>query len=795
MRRSVESKRRGSHLLAEYMLAQSAAGTVLEEDLDRPVYLLDVYCGIARGQGRNFASDAWPSSAETLVESLLANDRLRAVLDLDAETLTHLATNAPAAIESIKSAMESGRLEVVSGFWRPMAAVLGGEAALRHLLREATALRDSLGMRAESYLTTAEDLFPQSPQILAGFGFRRVVVTGDEIGFAPGDEELGRSFRLRGPDGSEIAAALAVYGNTKGASNTSDVVDWSNERLEDFRSSPTGQRVLFRVHAVDSPDGPTIARAAVAARDDVRFVTPREYFEGATPMTLLETAAVQMPAGRGFGSVTSMPGSTEAEQALLLAERLDALAYAMGKESAEMDLGQAWRELLGAREEAPETSASREGEKAGSAHRSAREIAETSARFLASHVDSRDIEGRGLVVFNPSSWPRHEYMELTLGGEGYRITHGGREVLSQVVDRRDGYVTVGFVAEAPALGYRLLEVQHLKPHEVGAAPVAMPGSRFFSNPYYSAQIADDGCLRVEVADAPLVDAAGYLTVWRDGRVHDSREGVSGIEAHRQGPVFDRYLIEGHVAGMPCRQWMTFYRTLPRIDLRTEIEFGSGVALEALPGNQGRPPDDGALAVNLRSPLCRLFVDSPFFVGDAVEGRTAALSLTGLEDEQSKGIAVLSRSVAGYHFDAPDGVLKKVLAQRESRLRGSRSWEWGIVRTISRIGATRAAADYLLPCLGAFVTPHSGSLPPEGSFLKIGPDQALLSAMFVRQGKVYVRLWNPSSGEVDASVGSGGPLSLRRCSLDLVDEGPAAETISLPPWGVQTLRLAGAGEMS
>ena len=185
---------------------------------------------------------------------------------------------------------------------------------------------------------------------------------------------------------------------------------------------------------------------------------------------------------------------------------------------------------------------------ARAAHKAGREMAETAARYLASYVDSSGVEGHGLVVFNPSSWARDEYIEVTLGGEGYRIFQGGHEVPSQVVERRDGYVTLGFVAQVPALGYRLLDVRHLAPHEVGAAPVAMPGSRFFANAFYSAQLGEDGSLSVEVAGKRSVDAAGYLTAWKDGRVHDSREAVSGIEAYRQGPVFDRYLDRGAPCG-------------------------------------------------------------------------------------------------------------------------------------------------------------------------------------------------------------------------------------------------------
>jgi hypothetical protein len=168
----------------------------------------------------------------------------------------------------------------------------------------------------------------------------------------------------------------------------------------------------------------------------------------------------------------------------------------------------------------------------------------------------------------------------------------------------------------------------------------------------------------------------------------------------------------------------------------------------------------------------------------------ALSLAGLDDEWQRGVAVLSRSPTGYQFDSSQGVLKNVLAPPGAGLSGSLSWECALLPFGSRLQAMKSALDYQLPCLGAFLTPHAGSLPPEGSFLTIGPEEALLSAMFVRSGKVYVRLWNASSEGIQASVGSGAPLSLWRCSLDLVDEARAEVSISLPPWGVQTLRLGG-----
>ena len=83
----------------------------------------------------------------------------------------------------------------------------------------------------------------------------------------------------------------------------------------------------------------------------------------------------------------------------------------------------------------------------------------------------------------------------------------------------------------------------------------------------------------------------------------------------------------------------------------------------------------------------------------------------------------------------------------------------------------------------------GLLPEEGSFLSVEPEQALLSALFVQANQVYARLWNGSPNRVEANLGSGGPLSLHACSLDL-REGETVERIGLAPWGLGTLRLGG-----
>jgi hypothetical protein len=771
MARRAEIERGERLLREELLLTQSAAGTVLEDGLERPLYLLDIYRSSPPGRERP-PGEVWPASAEALLQSLQANDRLRAVLDLDDETLAEIAAKAPEAIGRIRAVLATGRLEIAGGDCsRQWPAAPGSESILRRIANALAVLRDTLGVEAASCLVRDNQLFPQLPQILAAFGFRRLIaVSGDTSA-----QERPTAVRLRSPDGSEISTGFAT-----GAPDGSDPLSWSNERLEVTRrqGDTTAPALLCRVSDFASWDGPVAARAAVAARDDVRFVTPSEYFEVVGPAATWQATAVVE------GDAPSRRTAAEAESTLLLAERLDALAYAMGRDSDERELEQAWSDLL-----RPQTAATGD-DGAGAALQAGRALAEAAAKFLASYVDSSSVEGRGLVVFNPSSWPRNEYMEITLGGEGYRIAQGEREVPSQVVERRDGYLTLGFVAQVPALGYRLLEVRPAAPYDVPAVAPATPSSRFFANEFYAAEVGERGGLSIEAAGSRLVDAAAYLTMWKDGRVHDSREAVVAVEADRLGSVLERYLVEGRLAGMPLRQWMTLYRALPRIDLRTEIDFKHGVTF-----GEAR-----ALSLDFQSASGgRLFADSPFYVGDAPGNRAVALGLAGLDDERQRGIALLNRDYCEYRFDASQGVLRSLLVRpssvglQDARLSGTGVWERALLPFASRLEALRSALDYRLPCLGVFVTPHAGNLPPEGSFLSIEPGEALLSAMLVRRGKVYVRLWNASPNGVEASVASGGPLSLWRCSLGLVDEAPAGGAVPLRPWGVQTLRLSGAGE--
>ena len=827
-------QRREELLQADKLLTQEAAGAFVDgEAVPPPIYVLDVYGGSAavwnwlRKDGDLWHDFLWEYAGEAMLSRLLDCDGLRAALAIDGQTYEEMLGRPGESLERLREAAASGRLESINGlFARARLPSLSGESLLRQLFYGLEASERATDGLVNSFLLDKEDWFAQIPQILAGFGFRQVMLRS-----AGGFDYDGSFFTLAAPDCSEIMAALVrppslLDSDSNGHASISEMAFWDARRLDELRAESSGRSAhafLLRESDVASLDAPLPAATALAARNDIRFVTPREYAALAPEKPPLATAR---PCVAAQGHLFGLDGerlrrdTLEAEKTLLLAERLDALAYAVGHDSDEASLEGAWKQLLRSQDESVRLNApllapklSRTVGEAGQqmAHEawlSARSVGQAAARYLASLVDSSNVSGHGLVVFNPSSWARSEYMEVTLDGESFRVMRGDHVVPSQVVERTGGKVTLGFIARVPPLGYQLLDLQPIPPSvdAQSVQPLSAVDDLTLANPFYSAEIDGRGNLRVYSAEGrTLVESGGHLTVWRKGRRHDSRDGLHRAELKQRGPVFERYRLEGAVGGIKFSQFLTFYEALPRIDLRTEVDFGRRANFGPEPSS-ATEEEGKKLCLNMLSSLPQLLAGSPFHLDETAAATVASPGFVGLAGDDGRGIGLLNRGTPGYHFDAVHGVLGNVLAwaprQRpqppqslldsstSGALTGKTAYRNALLPFGSRLEALRAVEDYQLPWLGVFVDRHTGRLPNEGSFLSVEPAEALLSTLFVRDKRVYVRLWNTSDKPQEATVNSGGsPLSLRACSLRLDDQATTSR-VEMAPWAIQTLRLEG-----
>jgi hypothetical protein len=780
------------------------------------VYCIDGYHGgitfwdwLALPQGGFWYEYCWNLVGRLLIDRALARPSLHTVFDVDGHTFEEMARRRPQDMARLAQAVQVGAIEVVNGtYGQPLSLTVSGEAIVRHFYYGLRAIEEAIGAPVESFLSQEPLFFPQMPQVLAGFGLQRVVLRTHWAPFGSDPGVDAAVVRWRGPDGSGMPTApryaFTDYGwlrpdhrgLEKGGLTGADLARWGRDQLDGLRRRAEmhglNRPLLSRVadfHVVDParPDAP-LANARALAGQGARFLTVREYFQEIADEGEATTWDIDdMPAAIpwGLGAEILQRARTEAEGDLLAAERLDAIASALGMSSQAARLDAAWKNLLHAQHHdlhvcgpwhsRPHAKSMAEvgADLAWLAAQGARAVALTAQTYLAARVDTSGAGEQPLLVFNPSPWPRREFIP-----------------------------PVGRVVDLPAMGYRT----------VAAAP---GGDEVPEEGRLSLEENPDGTLTLLAEGKPLA-TGGYLTVWRDGRWHDSRQSIASVQTVEDRPGSCRYLVEGRIADIPFRQWVTLRTGVPRLELRLELDFGAGTYLgpqleDARPGTPYYVDDARKLCLNFETPLRRAVVPSPFLLSESASERLTGLPALFLEDENGGGLAFLNRGAPGYHLDREAGVLRNVLAwgprewlyasddsltygrSRYLALRGLHAYEYAIAPCASRLEALRAGLDFQLPCLAMAVEASAGPLPPMDSFLAVEPEGIVLTALFGQNGGVYARLWNPSPQEQRAGLRRGGEaLRLRPVSLDLRDEGAPTDGIGLRPWGIQTVRIEGLG---
>ncbi len=810
------------------------------------LYLVDGYHGgvvfwdwLVLPEGGLWYVFNWPLCVQPAVERALQHDRLRVVLDLDGHTYEDMARKAPQAIRQLREAVRLGRLEIVNGTYaQPLAQSTSGESFVRQLFYGLETVRRVLGSQVTCFYSQEPAYFPQLPQVLREFGFRGVVFRSQWAAFGTDPAHDAPVVRWQGPDGSVIPAipryAFQQYDRLRAehpglpsmAMAAGDRADWELASLAAFECSARERGIpdplVTDLKDPNLPDAPLPQASAIAAMENVRFVTPTEYFRRAGEQgPLVQYSLDDIPSTLPWGLQGEMMvrARVDAEDALLVAERLDAVAFRLGRRSEESSLEEGWKSLCLSQHHDLHVCgpwhSRRHGcsmadvaiEYAARSRQKAEEVREVVAAWLTERA-SGDV-----LVFNPSPWPRRDYVEVRIEKPGLSptavvLTDGEEEIPCQVVAAGDGTLTVGFVLELPSLGYRCLR---------WSARPSVPETGLSRNQWHKAEVHPDGSLSVEVNGRPGVTAGGELTVWRDGAWHSSRQAIRRVELVEDGPVYRRYQVEGKVAGVPFSQTFTLYRRLARIDGCVTLDFGDGTHLgpqmeDDRPGRAMAIQDEKKLCLAFRSSLRRTWCDSLFLVTETSGDRIVGLRWVGLEDGEGAGVALLNRGTPGYHVDRQGGLLRNVLAwgprewiyasddsirrgrSRYTALRGRHRYHHAVFPYASRQDAQRAAMDFHLPCQ-SWCLPRSTSGPLETrSFLKVEPETVLVTAHYVHRGRAVLRLWNPSPRETLATVRVGDEERTEAVDMALQAKGPALPDgrIPLRPWGVQTVVVTQEG---
>ncbi|MGC9349445.1 MAG: alpha-mannosidase [Anaerolineae bacterium] len=421
--------------------------------------------------------------AEALATSQSAVDRLEEYPDFqfvrgEAQIYQWIERENPKLFAKILDLIDQGRWHVVNGMIiQPDMNLPQGESFVRHFLLAKNYMRDHLGV--EPRVAYCVDSFGHAgtlPQILKKSGFDAYVF------MRPGPHEKAlpsEVFWWEAPDGSRVLAhrISATY-----SSRSEDYAQYVDLAVEAKPKALYHTMCFFGVG--NHGGGPTKAQieniqAIARARQDdleIRFSHPDAYFSAVLPeagdLPTVDEELYYHAVGCYSANSTLKRDHRQAECALLVAERMAALAELWAGQQAPMDrLRALWHDLcfnqfhdiLGG-------CSIKEGEdeaiKAfGRVILGAREIADDAGRAIAARIDTQG-PGGTVVLFNPHAYAWRQCVEYEpwtdrqswdAGGWGL-MDEQNQPVAHQLIEERAAAGTINrlvFQAELPPLGYKV----------------------------------------------------------------------------------------------------------------------------------------------------------------------------------------------------------------------------------------------------------------------------------------------------------------------------------------------------
>lgn len=593
--------------------------------------------------------------AEALATSQSAVDRLREYADFqftrgESQVYEWTLREDPELFAQIRALIAQGRWHVVNGMViQPDMNLPTGEALVRQVLIGKAFMREWL--HAEPRVAYCVDSFGHAgtlPQILAKCGFESYIFSRPK----PHEKQLPANvFWWQAPDGSRVLAFRIV---TDYHSKAEDHTERIAQVLETTPKELQHAMGFFGVG--DHGGGPTKqqiehiqALAAERSDIDIRFSSPQAYFDAirADAQHLPTVAEELQYHAVGCYSVVSAikRGNRQAEQALLLAERMAALAYHLVGFAVPLNqLRTLWQDLcfnqfhdtLGGT--SVKTACDDAVLSFGRVTLSANEICNDAGRAIAAQVNTRGGNG-ALLVFNPFPEPHTPYVEYEPWTDWQHWEHGnwslfddqGRAIACQRLDPNEaltgtngGIVRLLFRTELPPMGYRAYRFAPNMP-AVSAEGSAHATSNSLENQRWRFQFdpqsgiinsCTDKRTGIEFAGAGGWNVAQVLDdlsdTWSHGvRGYDRIVGVFGeaeISVASNGPLEASLLIERRYGasvwqqqfilrhgedGLLIRNWLHWHGRWQLVKLAFDVATESPTACHDIPFGWCTRPCDGA----------------------------------------------------------------------------------------------------------------------------------------------------------------------------------------------------------
>lgn len=702
----------------------------------------------------------------------------------------------PELFREIQRYVREGRWHIVNGWWvQPDTMLPCGEAFVRQAVYGKQYFRDKFGVEPRvAYCVDSSPHALSLPQILQKSGYVGYVFMRPE----PHEETLpSQVFWWEGIDGTRV---LAYRLTGPYCTPEAPELEFFEEHFErSLQASPEAiPETMFFYGVGNHGGGPTkwqIERLLELQEEradlSLEFSHPEAYFDAVMPF--IETLPIvaqelHKPAVGRYSAVSHLKQSNRAaENILLIAERWATLAWMYGGAVGypQEDIRDAWQTLLFNQfhdilwgtsiREACEDAL----ESLGEVKQTATRVLDRSVRIIATQIDTAG-EGSPLIVFNPSSWEREEYIEFepwlgrqmqdddVLVDDKGQLVPFQRLLPSAAVDH---IARIVFLAQVPALGYRVYWIR--KDNRRPALPSLIGRDTTIETELLRLRIDPDtgaiASLYDKVHQREVFNGSGNLAqVYED----QSNTWGHGVEAFTE--------VIGHFGKAKC----VLEECGPiRVGLRTESFYGSSRLTQRVRLYRNSPIVEVQVKVDWRERFKLLKLCYPVALNEATIAAEIPYGLIqrpcdGKEypchsyvdiRDHNHGLALINDGK--YSYDAREStvgmtvVRSSIFAWHGSPLRDDRDyeftdqgehrftlWLWPHTFKESVDIALRAhALNQPLYCTSAFL--HKGSMPSQRSFLRVNSKSVELAALKKAEGEeaVVMRLVETSGQRAEAII--------------------------------------------
>jgi len=751
-------------------------------------------------------------------------------LENEAHTYDQLAEQEPEVLEEIRRYLREyeGRFGIgTCTYGQPLSCFINEESNIRQLEYGREATLRHFGRAPGVYLMSEHAMHSQLPQILSSFGFRSAIMRTHYMmyGYNPTfDAAYGRWI---GADGSQIPAIPTYPG--EGAEFAKTTYDnWVLTRcpgpecrgsLDEFREKFGHLRPLIATRADDSGLRREDLVRITEGRNDCRWILLEDLSallpEPAADMrTGPNDFVVRMPWGYCGNEIFNR--TRKAETSVLMAERLAALELMAGGENREPELERAWKNVLVAQHHDIQICGLLPDARKylGASIEASERVAQDSMRALAARMKGG--EAAQVTVFNPSSWPRREWVEATFTlppqyAKAVEIRHKGEVVPSVLISALRGSsdaiqeARVLILADAPPLGLASYSVAAASGEPARDAGIEASSQRI-ETPFWRVELDADGgiaSLNSRRTGAEMLERGRrscFFAARVDGKRCESK-GRWRILPRAQNLPWVAAREEGETGGIPYRCDLKLWANSPRMDYRVTFEFenqkigrvsdnrrdGTSPFVHEEKLRFKLYPAAGANAAALR--------DLPFAIAETDNRYIDGNYWTAVYGHLS-GVAVFNRGTMGSVRET-DGGLSVPLAYSMYYIWGTRilsgeyTYEfalWPFEGRWQQADLHRHALEYNYPLMCEGGLPGDGSLGEVYEPIGFASEDVLATALYSKQGSILLRMFEHRGGAASAHVARAERSGIEEVSLDNRVAGSVGAQLDFHPWQIRTVRF-------